>query len=76
MRSSPSFVEVAMGELQRRGRVLASFALIASAAIVGAEAKVSGPVIDCPFSLLPQLRLQTESFCMFCNIFGEGQTAN
>jgi hypothetical protein len=69
-------MEVAMGALQRLGRVLASFALVASAAIVSAEAKVSGPVIDCPFSLLPQLRLHPGTFDIFCNIFGEGQTAN
>jgi hypothetical protein len=68
--------EAVVRALESLGRVLASIVLVASVAVVSAEATTSGPVIDCPFSLLPGLHLHPGDFRILCEIFGEEQAAN
>lgn len=49
--------------------------LLSGVGIVSAEAKISGPTMDCPFSLLPMLRLPTGTTVVFCGTNGGAFTA-
>ncbi len=51
---------------------LTTVALTSSLSIVSAEAKVSGPTIDCPFSLLPLLHLPKGASVAYCGTNGGG----
>jgi hypothetical protein len=68
--------EAIVRSVERLGSVLANIVLVAPVAMVSAEAKMSGPVIDCPFSLLSRLHLHPGTIQVLCETFGAGQTAN
>jgi hypothetical protein len=70
---SSSTMEVWMSAVSRRLiTALATVALLSSLGIVSAEARVSGPTMDCPFSLLPLLHLPKGASVVYCGTSGGG----
>jgi hypothetical protein len=49
---------------------LSTVLLLSGVGIVSAEAKISGPTMDCPFSLLPLLHLPAGATVVFCGTNG------
>ena len=57
-----------MSQISRRLiAVLSSIALLSGVVIVSVEAKVSGPTIDCPFSILALFHPSIEAHAIYCS---------
>ena len=64
-----------MRRVHRLGVALSSIALLTGTFVTSAEAKVSFPVVDCPFSLLPLMHVHPGTIQISCQVIGGGLSA-